>query len=92
MVEGHKNLNEDLWLLQKHAVANNFGQALAMSAGCGKLCLPPTRFVATPSPDNRSIAHQHSLAQAVFTHEDTLAPGWIPKILASILLDNTLNT
>jgi hypothetical protein len=44
LVEGHDTLDDDLWLLLKHAVAENFGNALAMSADRGKLCPSPSRL------------------------------------------------
>ena len=39
LVEGHDDLDDDLWLLLKHAVAEHFGNALALSAARGKLSL-----------------------------------------------------
>jgi hypothetical protein len=44
LVEGYEDLDDDLWLLLKHAVAENFGKSLAMSAARGKLCASPTRL------------------------------------------------
>lgn len=44
LVEGHDDLDDDLWLLLKHAVADNFGKSLAMSAARGKLSPSPTRL------------------------------------------------
>ncbi len=37
LVEGHDDLDDDLWLLLKHAVAEGFGKSLALSAARGKL-------------------------------------------------------
>lgn len=45
LVEGHEDLDDDLWLLLKHAVAENFGKSLAMSAARGKLCPSPASLV-----------------------------------------------
>ncbi len=39
LVEGHDDLDDDLWLLLKHAVAEGFGKSLALSAARGKLLL-----------------------------------------------------
>lgn len=39
LVEGHDDLEDDLWLLLKHAVAEGFGKSLALSAARGKLLL-----------------------------------------------------
>lgn len=44
LVEGHDTLDDDLWLLLKHAVAENFGKSLALSAARGKLCPSPNRL------------------------------------------------
>lgn len=41
LVEGHDDLDDDLWLLLKHAVADHFGKSLAMSAARGKLSPSP---------------------------------------------------
>lgn len=54
LVEGYKDLDDDLWLLLKHAIAESFGKSLAMSAARGKLCPSPTRLTTdhTPAPAN----------------------------------------
>lgn len=39
LIEGHADLDDDLWLLLKHAVAEGFGKSLALSAARGKLLL-----------------------------------------------------
>ena len=44
LVEGYEDLDNDLWLLLKHAAAENFRESLAMSAARGKLCSSPTRL------------------------------------------------
>jgi hypothetical protein len=49
LVEGHKDLEDDLWLLLKHAVEESFGKTLAMSAARGKLGPSPTRFAVAHS-------------------------------------------
>lgn len=43
LVEGHQDLEDDLWLLLTHAVEEHFGKSLAMSAARGKLCPAATR-------------------------------------------------
>lgn len=56
LVEGYEDLDDDLWLLLKHAVAENFGKSLAMSAARGKLCPSPTRLTPDYSPgDQRNV-------------------------------------
>ena len=45
LVEGHDHLDDDLWLLLQHAVAEHFGKPLAMSAARGKLCQSPARLI-----------------------------------------------
>lgn len=52
LVEGHQDLEDDLWLLLTHAVEEHFGKSLAMSAARGKLCTATTRV----SLDNPSTA------------------------------------
>jgi len=44
LVEGHEDLEDDLWLLLTHAVEEHFGKSLAMSAARGKLCPATTRL------------------------------------------------
>ena len=39
LAEGYNDLDDDLWLLLKHAVAEHFGRPLALSAARGRLCL-----------------------------------------------------
>lgn len=51
LVEGYDDLDDDLWLLLQHAVAENFGKSLAMSAARGKLCPSPTRMNPEHQPD-----------------------------------------
>lgn len=43
LIEGHHDLEDDLWLLLTHAVEEHFGKSLAMSAARGKLCTATTR-------------------------------------------------
>jgi hypothetical protein len=47
LVEGYNQLDDDLWLLLQHAVAEHFGKPLAMSAARGKLCPSPARLIPT---------------------------------------------
>ena len=50
LVEGHHQLDDDLWLLLQHAVAEHFGKPLAMSAARGKLCQSPARLIPERAP------------------------------------------
>ena len=45
LVEGYNHLDDDLWLLLQHAVAEHFGKPLAMSAARGRLCQSPARLI-----------------------------------------------
>lgn len=55
LAEGYESLDDDLWLLLKHAVAENFGKSLAMSAARGKLSPSPSRLTTEhPSQDMRT--------------------------------------
>lgn len=56
LVEGHHQLDDDLWLLLQHAVAEHFGKPLAMSAARGKLCQSPARLI----PDRSTGEQRHS--------------------------------
>ena len=49
LVEGHYQLDDDLWLLLQHAVAEHFGKPLAMSAARGKLYQTPARLISDRS-------------------------------------------
>ncbi|MDX2251879.1 MAG: hypothetical protein NW202_06310 [Nitrospira sp.] len=69
LVEGHNQLDDDLWLLLQHAVAEHFGKPLAMSAARGKLCQSPARLI----PD-RSTGEQRHNSLAADT-PDTCAGG-----------------
>ena len=53
LIEGHHDLEDDLWLLLTHAVEEHFGKSLAMSAARGKLCTATTRIAI----DNSSADH-----------------------------------
>lgn len=71
LVEGYDDLDDDLWLLLQHAVAENFGKSLALSAARGKLCASPTRLSAEHSlPDQRN-GETPSLVSTTFTDGDT---------------------
>lgn len=67
LVEGYDDLDDDLWLLLKHAVAENFGKSLAMSAARGKLCPSPTRMNPEYSPDDLRNGMKVTVAPATFT-------------------------
>ena len=56
LVEGHNQLDDDLWLLLQHAVAEHFGKPLAMSAARGKLYQTPARLI----PDHSPLERQNS--------------------------------
>ncbi|MEQ1794669.1 MAG: hypothetical protein ABL970_10800 [Nitrospira sp.] len=67
LVEGYDDLDDDLWLLLKHAVAENFGKSLAMSAARGKLCPSPTRMNPEHSSDELRNGVKVAVAPATFT-------------------------
>ncbi len=67
LVEGHDDLDDDLWLLLKHAVAENFGKSLAMSAARGKLCPSPTRMNPEYSQDEFRNGAKVTAVPATFT-------------------------
>lgn len=67
LVEGYDDLDDDLWLLLKHAVAENFGKSLAMSAARGKLCPSPTRMNPEHSPDEFRNGAKVAAIPAAFT-------------------------
>ena len=67
LVEGYDDLDDDLWLLLKHAVAENFGKSLAMSAARGKLCPSPTRMNPEHSPDELRNGAKGTAIPAAFT-------------------------
>lgn len=67
LVEGYDDLDDDLWLLLKHAVAENFGKSLAMSAARGKLCPSPTRMNPEHSSDEFRNGVKVTVAPATFT-------------------------
>lgn len=77
LVEGHNQLDDDLWLLLQHAVAEHFGKPLAMSAARGKLYQTPARLL----PDRSICERQTGPPQAdipntsagdLVTHEPAL--------------------
>ena len=68
LAEGYEDLDDDLWLLLKHAVAENFGKSLAMSAARGKLCPSPTRLNTETSPVNYNNSDEKpALIHTTFT-------------------------
>lgn len=73
LVEGYEDLDDDLWLLLKHAVAENFGKSLAMSAARGKLCPSPTRLNTdhSPAPGDHRNDQQPTLVPTNFTDGET---------------------
>lgn len=73
LVEGYDDLDDDLWLLLKHAVAENFGKSLAMSAARGKLCPSPTRLIIDHSSGDHRNNHQSALVHSTFTDGETHA-------------------
>ncbi len=76
LVEGHNQLDDDLWLLLQHAVAEHFGKPLAMSAARGRLCQSTARLI----PD-RSTGEQRHNSLAADT-PDTCAEGTASPIPA----------
>ena len=71
LVEGYEDFDDDLWLLLKHAVAENFGKALAMSAARGKLCSPPTRLNTDHSSGDHRNGQKPALVHTTFTDGKT---------------------
>lgn len=71
LVEGYDDLDDDLWLLLKHAVAENFGKSLAMSAARGKLCPSPTRMNPEHSPDELRNGAKVTALPAAFTEGES---------------------
>jgi hypothetical protein len=71
LVEGYEDLDDDLWLLLKHAVAENFGKSLAMSAARGKLCPSPTRLSSDHSPGDHRAGQRLTLVTAPTTDDET---------------------
>ena len=67
LVEGYDDLDDDLWLLLKHAAAENFGKSLAMSAARGKLCPSPTRMNPEHVPDECRNGKNVAVVPAAFT-------------------------
>ncbi|MGQ0666660.1 MAG: hypothetical protein ACT4O4_06465 [Nitrospiraceae bacterium] len=67
LVEGYEDLDDDLWLLLKHAVAENFGKSLAISAARGKLCPSPTRLTSDYSPGDQPNGQMATQASAPST-------------------------
>jgi hypothetical protein len=67
LVEGYDDLDDDLWLLLKHAVAEHFGKSLAMSAARGKLCPSPTRLSQERSGSDTKNGHKPPLVSTAFT-------------------------
>jgi len=67
LVEGYEDLDDDLWLLLKHAVAENFGKSLAISAARGKLCPSPTHLTSDNSPGDQQNGQMATPAGAACT-------------------------
>ncbi|MFO0707120.1 MAG: hypothetical protein U0412_09725 [Nitrospira sp.] len=67
LVEGYDDLDDDLWLLLKHAVAENFGKSLAMSAARGKLAPSPTRMNPEHTADEVRTSSKTSAPSMAFT-------------------------
>ena len=70
LVEGYEDLDDDLWLLLKHAVAENFGKSLAMSAARGKLCSSPSGLTSDQSPEDQQVGPRLTLAGAPMAHDE----------------------
>lgn len=62
LVEGYEDLDDDLWVLLKHAVAENFGKSLAISAARGKLRPLPGGFVSGLSIGDQRTRQEPTLA------------------------------
>jgi hypothetical protein len=74
LAEGHDTLDDDLWLLLKHAVEEHFGKSLAFSAARGKLGPSPTCSAADRSPDEPRSNRRSTAVQAAFTEGEPSAP------------------
>jgi hypothetical protein len=71
LVEGHDNLEDDIWLLLKHAVAEHFGKSLAISAARGRLFPSPTRLTADPSSEEQRSNPRLPGIRPAFTDGET---------------------
>jgi hypothetical protein len=69
LVEGYEDLDDDLWLLLKHAVAEHFGKSLALSAARGKLGPAPNRMGQEHSGEAQN-GQKTGLANPAFTLGD----------------------
>jgi hypothetical protein len=67
LAEGFDTLDDDLWLLLKHAVAENFGKSLAMSAARGKLSPSPSRLTAEHATLDLRTGHSSDSDLPAFT-------------------------
>jgi len=75
LVEGCADLDDDLWLLLQHAVAENFGKCVALSAARGKLCPSPTRLITEPPLTESKPPLKASPVNTTFTAGDVHASG-----------------
>ncbi|ALA60947.1 hypothetical protein [Nitrospira moscoviensis] len=71
LVEGSGDLDDDLWLLLKHAVAENFGKSLAMSAARGKLGPSPGRLIQEHGASDAKNGHKPAPVSTTFTDGDS---------------------
>lgn len=76
LVEGHNQLDDDLWLLLQHAVAEHFGKPLAISAARGKLCQAPTHLI----PD-RSAWEQRNGSPSADTPDACIESATSPTLV-----------
>lgn len=75
LAECHDKLEDDLWLLLKHAVAEHFGKSLAISAARGKLSPSPTPLAADRSSEEQRSSPPPAGVQAAFTDGETHTPS-----------------
>lgn len=73
LVEGYEDLDDDLWLLLKHAVAENFGKSLAMSAARGKLRPSPARLNQEHASSEQQNGQKPGRLNETFTDGETEA-------------------
>jgi hypothetical protein len=74
LAEGYDDLDDDLWLLLKHAVAEHFGKSLAISAARGKLRPSPTRLPSDAGQSEQQLLQPSLQTHSTFTDGEPLSP------------------
>jgi hypothetical protein len=62
LIEGHEDLDDDLWLLLKNAVTGGFGKPLALSAARGKLLIRKPVHASQEGSSSSTDDHAQALA------------------------------